>query len=100
MDSPEKKIAAFLEKTENGISALHANFSELQAILLHEIFIYTIAYFIRLEKYGKVAYILGKTYYFNKYTNNLYSFEIFIVEIKQILIMPFDIGIISNTIQG
>lgn len=77
VDSPEKKIAAFLEKTENGISALHANFSELQAILLHEIFIYTIAYFVRLEKYDKVAYILGKTYYFNKYTNNLYSFEIF-----------------------
>lgn len=77
VDNPEKKIAAFFEKTYLGISQLQTSNNELLSICLHEIFIYTIAYFLKHEKYDKVSYILGKTYCIKDYSGRLSSFSIF-----------------------
>ena len=45
---PEKKIAHFFENLYNGIQQIEKGFPELFSILLHEIFIYTIAYFFKI----------------------------------------------------
>lgn len=77
VDAPEKKIASFFEKTYNGIKLLSSNYSEMLGILLHELFIYVIAYFIKNEMYAKISYILGKTYCVNNYNANLGTFSVF-----------------------
>lgn len=77
VSDPEKKIASFFEDTLNSIDRLKNNNVDLLYILLHELFIYTIAYFIKTKKYEKVGYFLGKTYYINNSRDNLSSFSAF-----------------------
>lgn len=77
VETPEKKIASFFEKTYLGIKYLQTYNKELLSICLHELFIYTIVYFLKIEKYDKVAYLLGKTYCVKDYDGKLSSYSIF-----------------------
>ncbi|MBR2312445.1 MAG: toll/interleukin-1 receptor domain-containing protein [Clostridia bacterium] len=77
IDSSEQKIASFFENVFEEIKNLTMNNKELLSIWLHEIFIYTIAYFLKLEQYDKVAYFLGKTYCVRDYAQTLSSFSAF-----------------------
>ena len=74
---PEKKIAHFFENLYNGIQQIEKGFPELFSILLHEIFIYTIAYFLKFEKYEKISYFLGKTYCITTYESKLSTYYAF-----------------------
>lgn len=37
--------------------------SEISKIFIHELFIYTIAYFLKQKMYSDIGYILGRTYF-------------------------------------
>lgn len=58
----------------------HSNmeqYSEIRRILLHELFIYTIAYFVKNEFFGKAGYLLGKTYFNLRADPSAKSFDMF-----------------------
>ena len=59
----EIHIANFLEGTFNRCKTTDEKNSEIRKILLHEIFIYTVAIYLKYKLYSKVGYILGKTYF-------------------------------------
>ena len=78
VNAPEKKIASFFESTLSEINEISIiNDKDIFYILLHEIFIYTIAYFLKCEQYEKVAYILGKTYCSTNYSDRISTFSTF-----------------------
>lgn len=65
VDDSHKRIAGFFEETENAISQLNTLPSEVIIIRIHEMFLYTIAFFMKNKDYTAIGYLLGKTY-FNK----------------------------------
>lgn len=74
----EAKIATFFEDCLNEITGFNTDKNELLSILLHEMFIYTIAYFMKYNKFNSVGYLLGKTYFIhNDYANKLSTYSIF-----------------------
>lgn len=75
----EKYISDFLENTLNKCKPIKEENSEIRLILLHEIFICTIALYLKYRQYKQVGYILGKTYFtYNSYNglnpNTFHSF--------------------------
>ena len=75
--SPEKKIASFFEKTYNGLKNLNSQYKELLSILIHELFIYSVAFFLKAEKYSEIGYLLGKSYSVNHYGERLSTYSAF-----------------------
>ena len=71
------KIARFFENCYNDICKLTTDYKSLLYIMLHELFIYTIAYYLKLEKYDKIAYFLGKSYNIVKFKRQLSSYSVF-----------------------
>lgn len=67
-------IANFFEESTNAIEKTYSPRQDFALIRLHEMFIYTIAFFLKNNDYITVGYLLGKTY-FN--TNNATSFHMF-----------------------
>ena len=73
----EKEIAIFLENSYEKISTL-TGYRELLFILLHEIFIYTVVYYLKNELYGAIGYLLGRSYFDNRYSQQkLQSYGMF-----------------------
>ena len=72
VDDSSKTVANFLEETVNAMPNDNAVGSEIVKILIHELFIYTIAFFIKNKDYSAAGYILGKTYFSKaRYYNDL-----------------------------
>lgn len=61
-DAP-KMIAEFLEETYNITVSLQTITSDIVKIRIHEFFIYTIAFYIKIKDYPAAGYLLGKTYF-------------------------------------
>ena len=71
VDDSYKTVANFLEETVNALSNDNTIGNEIIEVFIHELFIYTIAYFIRNRDYSAAGYILGKTYFNQRpYYNN------------------------------
>ena len=70
IDNSQKSIADFLETTKNAISQYDCLSAETVEVRLHEIFIYTIAHYIKKKDYSAVGYLLGKTYFIRHRTYN------------------------------
>lgn len=75
-------IARELENGRNKLDNHTCILSDIKKILLHEIFLYTIAHFLKNDNYKNVGYILGKTYfsssiYSTSVANNVNSYSIF-----------------------
>lgn len=77
VDDAEKLIASFLEDVFNKSYDNMEQYSEIRRILLHELFIYTIAYFVKNEFFGKAGYLLGKTYFNLRSDPSAKSFDMF-----------------------
>ncbi len=50
---------------------------EVIKTLLHEIFIYVVAFYLKIKDYDALSYILSKTYFVSRYGNDDQSFDIF-----------------------
>ena len=77
---PYKLISVFFENTWNSVYKISTTKSEIICIRIHELFIYTIAFFIKNKLYSSAGYMLGKSYFSNtKVINNDYvdSFHMF-----------------------
>lgn len=80
VNEPEKEIASFLEKTYQIINGNTTYRGSLGKTFLHELFLYTIAYFYKNEEYKATGYILGKSYFDSKTfyrDDGVKSYEIF-----------------------
>lgn len=77
VNTPEKKIASFFEKIYNGLKNTPYQNKELISILIHELFIYSIAFFLKTEKYTEVGYLLGKSYSVNSCGEHLSTYYAF-----------------------
>lgn len=80
VDESYKTVANFLEETINALPNDNTIGSEIIEVFIHELFLYTIAYFIKNKDYSAAGYILGKTYfnrraYFNP--SNVDGFNMF-----------------------
>ncbi|MCR4782168.1 MAG: TIR domain-containing protein [Lachnospiraceae bacterium] len=58
-----KQIALFLEELMFGIRKQYNNYTNLKKTLVHECFIYVIAYYLKQKSYDALRYILNKTYF-------------------------------------
>ena len=63
VDESYKLIADYFEDTTNNLKNANGDGREIAKVLLHELFIYTIAYYMRKKDYIAIGYILGRTYY-------------------------------------
>lgn len=59
-------IGDFLEEIQNIAISGHDLSSEIKRVLVHEMFIYTVAVMIKRKDYTSVGYLLGKTYFDNQ----------------------------------
>lgn len=83
VNDSEKLIASFLEELYNKIRNDSEQYSEIKRILLNELFIYTVAFFIKNCEFVKAGYLFGKTY-FDFYSNEVAnSFDMFYCDNKQ-----------------
>ena len=57
------EIALFLEDTANRILERRTAGEETAIVFIHELFLYTIAHYLRNKKYSDVGYFLSKTYF-------------------------------------
>lgn len=65
-----KSIAAFLESLANIAVQGNQVGHEITRIRAHELFLYTVSFFLKKQKYYDVGYLLGKTYFFNRNNYN------------------------------
>lgn len=70
VENSYKTVANFLEETVNALTNDNTIGSEIIKVFIHELFIYTIACFIKNKDYSAVGYILGKTYFNQQYDYN------------------------------
>ncbi len=63
VDESEKAIASFLEKLHQEIGVINNYRAMLCRTFLHELFLSTIAFFVKNEDYNVAGYLLGKTYF-------------------------------------
>lgn len=61
-----KRIASFFEDTANAIDLIGTMGKEIIVIRLHELFLYTIANYLKTKKFDAAGYLLGKTYFDRK----------------------------------
>lgn len=63
VDDSSKLIASFFEDTYNALPNDSSIGGEIIEVLIHELFLYTIANFIKYKDYSSTGYFLGKTYF-------------------------------------
>ena len=63
IDGHAEFIADFFESAFNSVDKQATIESEISKIFIHELFIYTIAYFLKQKLYSDIGYILGRTYF-------------------------------------
>ena len=66
----EKELCSFLEKTRCKIK-YNINFYELVLIFLHELFLYTIAFFLNKKRYSAIGYIFKKSYFLEDLSSSI-----------------------------
>ena len=62
-----KIIASVLEEICVGVKNKNGYEGEVMRTLLHELFIYVVAYYLKNKDYNALSYILSKTYFVGKY---------------------------------
>ena len=72
-----KIIASVMEEICVEIKSKGGYEGEVIKTLLHEIFIYVVAFYLKIKDYDALSYILSKTYFVSKYGNDDQSFDIF-----------------------
>lgn len=72
-------IATFLEDTHNRIEYADGAYN-LKRLLVHELFIYTVSYFLKQKDYISAGKLLGKTYFDSLGRNAVWSFNMFYCE--------------------
>ena len=74
-----KDIASFFEKTKNALENDNKYSREVVDIRIHEMFIYSISYFLKCDNYSAIGYLLGKTYFGKTYNTDYgaISFDMF-----------------------
>lgn len=80
VESFKASIANFFEESANSIERNSGPRYDFALTRLHEMFIYTIAFFLKNNDYNTVGYFLGKTYFKAKdvyHSNNAASFHMF-----------------------
>lgn len=77
VDDSNKLIANFFEDTFNVIPNDSSIGGEISEVFIHELFQYTIAYFIKNKDYSAIGYILGKTYFNQKQYNTRFAADSF-----------------------
>ena len=78
VEDSEKIVAATLESTCEKLINGSGLVNEIQKTLLHEIFIYVIAFYYKNKKYDALSYTINKTYFVNNgYNRNPQSFDVF-----------------------
>lgn len=68
VENGPNKIASFFEETKNLLVPYGNVSNEVVQIRIHELFLYTVAHFMKSKDYTAVGYLLGKTY-FNQQKN-------------------------------
>lgn len=101
IEKSESIIANFFESTVNKCNSKSEAYSEIKHILLHEMFIYTIAFYLKYTMYNEAGYILGKTYFNSSYNNqDVSSFDMFYCENMQSLDEAMQVRDNKNYING
>ena len=67
IEKSEIFIADFLEKLHNSFRRNNEKYIEIKRLIIHEMFIYTIAVFLKKSLFDKVGYFMSKTYFGGKY---------------------------------
>ena len=74
----EQVLASKLETVAIAFSEKQGVADGLVKNFLHELFLYTVAYFLKNEDYEAAGYILGRTYYNpNKYNDRISGYDLF-----------------------
>lgn len=73
VDENYKAIANFFEETVNALPDNGSSGRQIIKIFIHELFIYTIAHFLKNKDFAAIGYILSKTYYNQKKYHNSYA---------------------------
>lgn len=63
IDDSHKKIAMFFEEAKNLLQLNKYSGDEVAEIRIHELFLYVIAYYLKIKDYSAVGHLLGKTYF-------------------------------------
>lgn len=80
VDDSHRAVASFLEDTYNAFSGNYSVGEEITKVLIHELFLYIIAHYLKIKDYFSVGYILGKTYFNQRqygYDSNADAFHMF-----------------------
>lgn len=82
IDNSHKRIAVFFEETKNGLHLTLNNSlgKEVATIRIHELFLYVVAYYLKIKDYSATGHLLGKTYFNHdsyRQTPNADSFTMF-----------------------
>lgn len=72
-----KMLASSMEEICAEIKDKSGRQNEVRKTLLHEIFIYVVAFYLKNKDYDAVSYILSKTYFVSKYNREAQSFDAF-----------------------
>ncbi len=78
VDGGEIIVATTLESAGENLEKGNGLINEIQKTLLHEMFIYIIAIYLKNKRYDAVSYTINKTYFVNSRRNdNAQSFDVF-----------------------
>lgn len=82
VENSDQQIGYFFEDTYNFLNELEIHGmeipgAELGKIFIYELFLYTIALFLKKRLYSSAGYLLGRSYFIDRYGRDGSSFEIF-----------------------
>ncbi len=78
IDGGERIVATTLENVCENLEKGDGLINEIQKTLLHEMFIYIIAIYLKNKRYDALSYTINKTYFVNSRRNdNAQSFDVF-----------------------
>lgn len=63
VEDSHKMVSDFFEETTNSLKNINGQGYEIIKTFLHELFVYTVAYFIKDKDFSSIGYILGRTYF-------------------------------------
>ncbi len=71
LDNPAAKFTDFLQEAYRNLHiGNNSPYTAVSITMLHEIFLYTVAYFFKVKDYDSVGYILTKSYFNKNYSYN------------------------------
>lgn len=77
IDGAAELIGDFLENTSNRLDELDSYGKDFACTFLHELFIYTVALFVKQKNYAAAGYLLGRTYFITRYEPRGCGYEMF-----------------------